>query len=114
MSMPSGGLRQPGGGLRAAIARQVTTEVSATRRSAKVKVKVRKRNMPRGFRNAPRAVNSPAGWRHPVLGSGGTRWVSQLGKPGWFDEPLRSHRVAYQRAVRQAMDATADRIARRT
>jgi hypothetical protein len=114
MSMPSGGLRQPGGSLRRAIARQVATEVSLTQRKAKVKVKVRKRNMPRGFENAPKAVSMAGGWRHPVIGTGGDRWVTQIGKPGWFDEPLRSRRATYRAAVEQAMQATANRIARRT
>jgi hypothetical protein len=123
MAMDSGGLRQPGGSLRRAIARQITTEVSMTQKRAKVKVKVRKRNMPRGFVNAPKTVGLPGGWRHPVvqrpLGKGkagpmpAPRWVSQLGKPGWFDEPLRSHRAQYRAAVEAAMRATADRIARK-
>ena len=123
MSMDSGGLRQPGGSLRRAIAKQITTEVSLTQRKAKVKVKVRKRGMPREFVNAPKAVSMPQGWRHPVVqrrlakGAQGPmpapRWVSQLGKPGWFDEPLRSHRAAYRAAVQAAMQATANRIARK-
>lgn len=123
MSMDSGGLRQPGGSLRRAIAKQVTSEVSLTQRKAKVKVKVRKRAMPRGFVNAPKTVSLPGGWRHPVVqrplarGAQGPmpapRWVQQMGKPGWFDEPLRSHRAAYRAAVQAAMDRTADRIARK-
>ncbi len=120
MAMDSGGLRQPGGSLRQAIARQVTTEVSVTQKRARVKVKVRKRNMPRGFVNAPKAVSLAQGWRHPVAqrpsGKGAAqspRWVQQFGKPGWFDEPLRSHRAQYRAAVEAAMRATADRIARK-
>ncbi len=122
MSMDSGGLRQPGGSLRKAIAKQVTSEVSLTQRKAKIKVKVRRRNMPRGFVNAPKTVSLPGGWRHPVVqrkpkGFVGPmpapRWVQQMGKPGWFDEPLRSHRANYRAAVQAAMDRTADRIARK-
>lgn len=133
MSMDVGGLRQgsdgkwklgskknPGGSLRAAIKRQVTTEVNLTTKRAKVKVKVRKRNMPRGFVNAPKAVSLPQGWRHPVVQRGlrgaegplpPPKWVQQLGKPGWFDVPLRSHREQYRAAIRAAMQRTADRIA---
>lgn len=123
MSMPSGGLRQPGGSLRAAIAKQVKTEVSLTTRRAKVKVKVKKGKYPRGFNNAPKATQMATGWRHPVvqrsLGKGvegparPPRWVAQVGKPGWFDEPLRSHRARYRAAVEAAMRQTADRIARK-
>lgn len=133
MSMDAGGLRQQsngswhlgskkqaGGSLRRAIARQVTTEVNLTQRKAKVKVKVRKRNMPRGFVNAPKAVSLPQGWRHPVVQRGlrgaegplpPPKWVQQIGKPGWFDEPLRSHRAQYRAAIQAAMQRTADRIA---
>lgn len=126
MSAPAGGLRQQsngswhlgskkqaGGSMRRAIARQITTEVSLTQKRARVKVKVRKRNMPRGFRNAPKAWSMDKGWRHPVIGTNRQRWVSQIGKPGWFDEPLRSHRAQYRAAVEAAMKATADRIARK-
>lgn len=135
MEAPSGGLRQSangtwkmgsvkqqGGSMRAAIKRQVTTEISMTMKRAKVKVKVRKRNMPRGFDNAPKAWSLAKGWRHPVVQRGlrggegpmpAPKWVAQIGKPGWFDEPLRSHRAQYRLAVQAAMQRTADRIARK-
>lgn len=122
MSMESSGLRQAGGSMRGAIRRQVGTEVSLTQKRAKVKVRVKKRGMPRGFTNAPKAYNMAGGWRHPVVqrplprGAAGPmpapRWVQQIGKPGWFDEPLRSHRDKYRAAVQAAMQRTADRIAR--
>jgi hypothetical protein len=99
--------------LRVAIRKQVRTSVSLTQRQAKVTVKVRKRDMPRNFKNAPKAWSLPGGWRHPVIGSGGQRWVPQIGKPGWFDIPLRSHREQYRRAVQEAAKHTADRIARK-
>jgi hypothetical protein len=126
MSMPAGGLRQQsngtwhlgskkqaGGSMRRAIARQVKTEVALTGRAAKVKVKVKKKSMPRGFTNAPRAYNSAKGWRHPVIGTEGRRWVQQIGKPGWFDYPLRSGKDRYRAAIERAMQDTADRIARK-
>lgn len=124
MSAPAGGLRQhtdgsyhlgtkkqAGGSMRKAIARQISTTVSLTSRKAQVKVRVRKRNMPRNFNNAPKAWQLVGGWRHPVIGSNPERWVAQIGKPGWFDEPLRSHRAQYRAAVEEAMKHTADRIA---
>jgi hypothetical protein len=123
MSMPSGGLREKGGGLRASIQKQIKTQVSLTTRRAAVKVKVKKGKFPRGFNNAPKATQMATGWRHPVvqrpLGKGvhgplpPARWVAQVGKPGWFDEPLRSHRARYRAAVEEAMRHTADRIARK-
>lgn len=123
MSMASGGLRQSGGSLRASVAKQVKTQVSLSHRSAKVKVRVARKGFPRGFNNAPKALQLPGGWRHPVVqrspgrGGGGPtaapRWVAQVGKPGWFDQPLRSHRARYRAAVEEAMKHTADRIARK-
>lgn len=116
MSMPSTGLRQPGGGLRAAIAKQVKTETKLSAKSARVKVKVLRRNMPRGFKNAPKAVSLPGGWRHPTLSrhrDGSRRWVEQVGKPGWFDNPMQQHRAEYRAAIKAAMDRTAARIARK-
>lgn len=116
MSMPSTGLRQSGGSLRESVARQVKTTVSLTTKQAKVKVRVQKRKFPRGFKNAPKALQLPGGWRHPVVrrsGKGSPRWVEQVGKPGWFDIPLRSHRERYRAAVKAAMEHTANRIARK-
>jgi hypothetical protein len=123
MSMPSGGLREKGGGLRAGIQKQIKTQVSLSTRKAKVKVSVKKGKYPRGFNNAPKATQMATGWRHPVvqrpLGKGvhgpqpAPRWVAQIGKPGWFDQPLRSHRARYRAAVQAAMQQTADRIARK-
>jgi hypothetical protein len=123
MSMSSTGLREKGGPLRASVAKAVKTQVSLTSRQAKVKVRVAKDKSPRGFKNAPKTLQLPGGWRHPVvqrpLGKGvhgperPPRWVAQMGKPGWFDVPLRSHRERYRAAVQEAMNHTADRIARK-
>lgn len=111
MSMTSTGLHEKGGPLRAAIAKQVKTQVSLSTRQAKVKVRVKKGGYPRGFRNAPKAFSMAGGWRHPVFKTG--RWAAQIGKPGWFDTPLMSHRERYRAAVQEAMNHTADRIARK-
>jgi len=123
MSMPSRGLLEKGPGLRASIAKNVKTQVSLSARQAKVKVRVPKNKSPRGFKNAPKATQLPGGWRHPVvqrpLGKGvhgplaAPKWVGQIGKPGWFDVPLKSHREQYRRAVQEAANHTADRIARK-
>lgn len=117
MSMDSGGRSQAGGSLRRAIARQITTETKLSAKSAKVRVKVKKKNMPRGFKNAPKAVSLPGGWRHPTFtryADGSRKWVPQIGKPGWFDDPMQRHRAEYRAAIKAAMDHTAARIARNT
>lgn len=115
MSMPSTGLRAPGGSLRRAIAREVRTEIKLTGHAAKVRVKVRKRGI-RGFNNPAKRTNAAEGWRHPVFPKNGrkneARWVRQIGKPGWFDDSMQRHRAEYRAAVQAAMDKTADRIAR--
>lgn len=115
MAMGSAGLRT-GPSLRSAIARQVKSETRLSGKYAGIRVKVRKRNMPRGFVNAPKRTNSAKGWRHPTFGrdaDGATRWVHQLGKPRWFDDPMQAHAPEYRAAVHQAMEETANRLARK-
>lgn len=111
MSMDSAG---SGGGepLRPAIAAQVKAQARLSGRSAGAKVRVRKRGMPRGFDNAPRRTNRAKGWRHPVFGDRDT-WVHQVGKPDWFDDPMRRGAPRYRAAVVRAMADTARRITRR-
>jgi hypothetical protein len=115
MSMGSAGLTA-GRSLRSAIAAQVKSEARLTGRTAGVRVKVRKRNMPRGFVNAPKRTNSPRGWRHPTLGrdaSGAPLWVHQVGRPGWFDTPMHAHSLEYREAIHQALESTSRRLTRR-
>lgn len=108
MSMPATGLPAAGEPLRAAVARKVRTEVKLSGYAVGVRVKASKTPALRGFRNAPKRLNSPKGWRHPVYGS--AAWVSQRGQPGYFDDPLKHRRPEFRRGVLQAMDATARRL----
>jgi hypothetical protein len=111
MEMRSGGLPHAGEPLRAAVAKGVI--VSARLSGAEVGVKIRaRRTSVRGFMNAPRRLNNPKGWRHPVYGDR-ENWVDQVGKPGWFDLPIRARRDQFFDAVREALQAMADRIGRR-
>lgn len=111
LSMTSGGLAHDGPPLRAAIARQVKAQARVTGRSAGAKVRVTKKGMPREFAWAARRTNRSKGWRHPVYGT--DTWVSQTGKPGWFDDPMQRNRAMYRKAVREAMAQSARRITRR-
>lgn len=118
LSMPSTGLRKSAGGsLRAAIAKEIKTQVALTTRSAKVKIRVRKKTV-RGFKNPAQRTNAAAGWRHPVFPEKGkqrdAKWIRQIGKAGWFDNEMRKHRPEYEAAVKSAVDNTAARIARNT
>jgi hypothetical protein len=126
MSMPSSGLRNVGGSLRASIRREIKTDTRLTAHKASVKIKVRKRTV-RDLKNPAKRLNDTRGWRHPVrpwkregtkvvaLPRNEWTWVSQRStKPGWFDDAVRGRRAEYEAAVRKAMNDAADRIARNT
>lgn len=110
LGMPSSarGARIP---LRATIAREVKVQTRWSGRNTGVRIRVGKRKMPRGFRNAPKRLNSGRGWRHPVFGDLET-WVQQSGRPSWFHDATRSHRPEVRRAVLRAMNAAVERIAK--
>lgn len=110
-SMPSAGAPAEGGSLRAAIARRIRAQAKMSGRFPGARVRVTKRGMPRGFELAARRTNRKKGWRHPVYGK--DRWVQQIGKPGWFDDPLRRGRPRYRAAVLAAMNDAARRITRK-
>lgn len=110
MSMGSAGLPHEGEPLRAAIARQVKAQTTLTAKSAGVRVRVSTRGMPRGFRHAPRRTNRD-NWRHPLFGNRDV-WVTQRGKPGWFDDPLNARRAEYRARVERAVADMATRISR--
>lgn len=109
LAMDSGGLRRDGGSLRAAVAAKVGAQALLSGKRAGVRVRARRSGMPRGFANAPKRLNSDKGWRHPVFGNRDT-WVSQVGAPNWFDDPMQARVGEYQTAVRQAVQDMADRI----
>lgn len=106
LSMPSSGGERSGRGLRAAVAAGVRVEV---RTAGKVGVFVvaKSTGMPRGFLNAPKRLNAKK-WRHPVHGT--KKWVTQVGKPGWFDNTVTDAKPAANRAAADAMDSMAKRI----
>lgn len=111
-SMSSAGLPVEGGGLRQAIARRIRAQAKLSGRTPGARVRVSKRGMPRGFELAARRTNRRKGWRHPVYGNRNV-WVSQLGKPGWFDDPMRRGRPRYRAAVLAALNESARRITRK-
>jgi hypothetical protein len=86
----------------------------ATRLSGRTTgVRVRSKKVAvRGFRNAPKRLNNAKGWRHPVYGDRNV-WVQQIGKPDWFDGPMKINKPRYRVAVLAAMQESADRIASR-
>ena len=111
LSIASSG-RPHGTVLREAVAKELKVQV-ATGRRAGVKLWMRKRNMPREFTNAPKALNNPKGWRHPVFGNTEV-WVAQSAEPvEWFDAATRDEGLRRQvrDAVQQAMETVAQQIA---
>lgn len=111
MSMASSGLYSTGTPLRATIARGVKAEARLTGRSTGARVKATKKGMPREFANAPKRTNSAKGWRRRVFRS--DTWVTQMGRPDWFDQPMEQSAPEARAAVVRAMGAAARRITRR-
>lgn len=111
LSMTANGLVQKEPGLRASVAAAVKVQVRTGGKQAGVFVVATKTRMPRGFRNAPKRLNA-RNWRHPVFTP--ERWVTQTGKPGWFDNAMDSAVPAAQRAASDALDNVAERIDKST
>jgi hypothetical protein len=111
LSMPSISTVAPG--LRQTVARKTRISVRTTGRRAGVSIRALKTGMPREFKNAPKRLNARQGWRHPVFGNR-DRWVSQVGKPGWFDDTLTAQRPAIIRAVSRVLEHAANRISATT
>lgn len=112
LGLASAGLTR-GASLRTAIAAGVDTKVRLGGDHVVVAVKVSKDGMPRGFRNAPKRLNSRKGWRHQVYGT--DTWVSQRAlPPEWFDRAMRLRQPTARRAAERAVNRMAERISART
>lgn len=111
LAMPSSGDPRKGPPLRQTIAARVRVEVRLSGKTPGARIKVRKTQSLRGFANAPMRTNRRAGWRHPVFGGDG--WAQQTGKPGWFDDTLKPNHDKYRRAVLDAVEEMARRVASR-
>lgn len=129
MSFGHSGLPAVGGGLGEAIAKGVRAEARLSGQSTGARIRMRRTPGIRGFTHAPRRLNSPKGWRHPVFGNRetwvslrkgkgsrstggeGETWVHQMGIPGFFDKSVDKRRDELHDAVLQAMEDMAERIA---
>lgn len=109
MSMPSQGHRQ-GPGLRQAIAKKVRPEVKLGGRWSGARVKAKKTQNIRNFPNAPKRTQKVGGWRRKDWNG---NWVTQPGRFDWFDRAMVGRNEVYRRAVLDAMDAMAARVAER-
>ncbi len=113
LSMGTGGVSQAEPGLRTSVAAATKVVVRTGKNRPGVAVRVKKNTMPRGFRNAPKRLQSKKGWRHPVFGNREI-WVTQRGKPGWFDDTLRKAAPEARAAMGQVLENVARRISART
>jgi hypothetical protein len=113
-SMPVKGRHGVGGQqLRAGIARRIVVQTRLSGKFPGVSLKAKKTPNIRDFSNAPKRMQRRKGFRHPVFGDT-EWWVTQMGKPGWFDNAVDQRRGEYRRAVAQVLDEMAERIKRRT
>lgn len=108
--METHGLDHGGESLRAAVAGAVSVSVRLRGRHPAAAIRASKTGMPRGFRNAPKRLNDRS-FRHPVFTK--QVWVTQIGAPGWFDEPLRLMRPRLASAAARALERRARRITRK-
>jgi len=107
MSMPSSTHDVPG--LRSTVAARTRISVRLSGKHPGVAIRASKAGMPRQFNNAPKRLNAAKGWRHTVFGDD-SKWVTQLGMPGWFDDTIPKFKPAAQKAAKEAMDNMARRI----
>lgn len=107
--MAMGGDITPLPPLRAAVAGALSTKVRYSGPAPGVRVAISRKGMPRGFADAARKINRGE-WTHPVYGRGS---VTQTGRRGFFDDTLNARRDEMRRAVEQAVESMAKRIASR-
>lgn len=112
MAMPTVGQRRSSPPLRTSVARKIRPEVKLGGRWSGARVKAFKTKNVRNFPNAPKRLNRPGGWRHPLFGNREV-WVQQTGKVGWFDRAFEGREDQYRAAVERAMEDMARRIANR-
>jgi hypothetical protein len=94
-------------GLRATVARALTTQIGASGRSASARIKVAQSKMPPDQRKLPYWMEK-GHWRHPVFG--GSRWVGQNSTPDWFHGTLRGHRDNVREAIRREIQQVTESI----
>lgn len=103
LSIRHGGMkRTEGEPLRNAIHRGIRVEQIFPKSAAGAKVSIAATPNTRKFRHAARNINARKGWRHPVFGRPVT--VHQVGKPGFFDQPLETRTSEFRKVVEEAMD----------
>lgn len=108
MSLGHGGLPTEGEPLRAAVNKKIVAEARLSGKATGARIRAKRTEGIRGFRHAPKRLNADKGWRRRVFGT--NHWVVQLGKPGFFDDPLKDRRAETRAAVLKVMNEAAARI----
>src|SRR5687767_6680391 len=95
-SMPSQGVRHAGPKLRVAVAQKVIVLIKPGSKAPGARLVAKKTKSVRDFAHAPRRLNSRKGWHHAIFG--GPEIVHQIGKPGWFDDPIKARYPQFRKA----------------
>lgn len=96
--------------LRMAVLSGLSTKVRYSGPAPGVRVAISRKGMPRGFDDAARKINQGS-WSHPLWGRADS--VVQTGAEDFFDRPLQDRKAEMRRAVEQAIENMAERIASR-
>ncbi len=99
-----------GRGLRSAIAQKVQVVAKLNGKAVGVRIVAKETGSIREFRNAPRRFNSRAGWHHLTFGA--EPEVFQIGKPGWFDDPITDRKAEFRAAAEDVITDAARRFPR--
>lgn len=112
MAVPSGSSTPTSGpGLRSSVAKQIKAQATLTGRRTGAKIAAKRTPGVRNFRHAPKRLNARKGWRRPVFGS--NTWVTQMGNPGYFDDPITDRRGEFRTAVLDVMEDFAATVAKK-
>lgn len=110
-SIPSRTSANPSPAMGSYLASRVKPSVRLAGRSTGIRVRIQKTPRLRGFAFAARRLNRKS-WRHRVFGR--DVWVEQTSPiPGFFDETLGADKAKYRKAVIDALEKMAQRIAER-
>jgi hypothetical protein len=111
-AMPHSSTARSSPALGSYLASRTKAAIKLTGRSTGVAVRIPQTPNIRGFKLAARRLNRKS-WRHKVFGNP-RLWVTQQSRiPGYFDDTLADGKAAYKKAVVEALEKMARRIAER-
>lgn len=109
MRLPSKGHSQPGGSMRAAIAKKITANTRWSGKNTGISIVQRARGMPRDFQMAGRAFNREEGWNPKTLGGESQR--QQITPAQWFDGADTKDGMRARREITAALEEVAGTMA---